>query len=374
MILMVNRADNQVMRYWACVCINNNPITMLVDTGSPISIIPEEVAEKVFNPEKDKWECQKSSINQKLKGNPVEQAGVLQTDVQLNSWKVQKARLLITPKERNNTPLLGADLIRRLGLRLTQTVDESITPKAGQNSISNINTDLKTKMQSKFKSLFTRQGKIKNHVVRTKFKKPLQATQQKGRRIPIALQEKVADEITRLMKEGHIKKLKSCNEDQFISPIVITVKKDGSLKLALDSKKLNEWVIKNKNQMPNIDELIDQIAQIITSNKPGRVWFTTVDLAYAYGQLALVLETARQCNFSIVGGTATGTYQLQTGFYGLADMPAEFQQAMDRTLGNHPGVFAFIDDVLMMYEEHENLVQKTLKRIDQNGMALKLKM
>ena len=203
------------------------------------------MAEKVFNPEKDKWDCEKSNIYQDFNGNPVEQAGVLQTDVQLNSWKVQKAKLLITPKEQNNTPLLGADLIRRLGLRLTQAVAESTTPKAGQNSISNINTDLKTKMQSQFKSLFT-QGIIKNHVIRTKFKKPLQATQQKGRRIPIALQEKVADEITRLMKEGLIKKLKSCNEDQFISPIVITVKKDGSLKLALDSKKMNEWVIKNK--------------------------------------------------------------------------------------------------------------------------------
>ncbi len=52
--------------------------------------------------------------------------------------------------------------------------------------------------------------------------------------------------------------------------------------MALDSKKLKEWVIKNKYQLPNIDELIDQLAQIITSTKPGRVRFTTVDLAYAY--------------------------------------------------------------------------------------------
>ncbi len=79
----------------------------------------------------------------------------------------------------------------------------------------------------------------------------------------------------------------------FISPIVITVKKDGSQKLALDSKKLNAWVIKNKYQMPNIDELVDQIAQIMTSEK---VWFTTVDLAYAYGQLLLAWETAKHCN------------------------------------------------------------------------------
>ena len=56
-------------------------------------------------------------------------------------------------------------------------------------------------MQANFESLFTGQGRIKSHIARTKFKKPLQATQQKRRRIAIALQEKVADEITRLTKE-----------------------------------------------------------------------------------------------------------------------------------------------------------------------------
>ena len=209
-----------------------------------------------------------------------------------------------------------------------------------------------------------------------KFKKPLQPVQQKGRRIPIALQDKVATEIQRLTSEGRIRKLKNCNEDQFISPILITVKKDGSLKIALDSKKLNEWVIKNKYQMPSKDELVDQIAQIITSKKHGRVWFTTVDSAYAYGQLRLALETARQCNASVVGGAATGTYQFQTGLYGLADMPVEFQQAMDRTVGTQPGVFAFLDDVLIVSkgarEEHQTLVMKTLKQMDQQDMSIKL--
>ncbi len=194
-------------------------------------------------------------------------------------------------------PLLGADLIRRLGLRLTQAVETTNRQKTGQNKIANITSDLKTLMKTEFKGLLERQGRIKNHIVRTKFRQPLQATQQKGRRTPLALQEKVAIEIRRLTKETHIIKLRNCNEDQFISPIVITVKKDGSIKLALDSKRLNEWVIKNKYQMPNIDELIDQIAQIITSSKSGRVWFTTVDLAYAYSQLKLARETARQCNF-----------------------------------------------------------------------------
>ncbi len=71
------------------------------------------------------------------------------------------------------------------------------------------------------------------------------------------------------------------------------MKKDGLLKLALDSKKLNEWVIKNKYKMPNIEERVDQVAQIVTSEKPGKTWFSSADLDYAYGQLELSEETAK---------------------------------------------------------------------------------
>ncbi len=330
----------------------------------------------MYDPEVDIWESKTTNKFQDFNGNQVEEMGLLKTDIELNNWKVKGAELMITPKNQNKMPLLGAYLIRRLGLKITQATEAPNPCTTGQERISNVNPDLKAKLYAEFKNLFSRQGRIKNHIVRAKFKKPLQAVQQKGRRVPIALQNKVAEEIRRLTREGHIKKLRTCNEDHFISPIVITVKQDGSLKLALDSKKHNEWVVKNKYQMPNIDELVDQIAQIITSKKSGTVWFTTVDLAYAYGQLLLAWETAKHCNFSVVGGETTGTYQFQFGFYGLADMPAEFQQAMDRTLGNQKGVFAFIDDVLIISkgskEEHEQLVRNTLKKMDKQEMSLKL--
>ncbi len=198
---------------------------------------------------------------QNFNGNPVEQLGTWTTTIEFNEWKTE-AKLLVVPDDGGRTPLLGADLIKKLGLKLIQN------KKKGQSETkNNVNKDEshKSVLKQKLKKLFDGTGQINNHIVRTKFKTPLKATQQKGRRIPIALQDKVHEEIMRLLKNGHIKKLKACcDEEQFISPIVITVKKDGSLKLVLDSNKLNESVIKNKYQMPNIDELIDQMSQIVT--------------------------------------------------------------------------------------------------------------
>ena len=99
--------------------------------------------------------------------------------------------------------------------------------------------------------------------------------------------------------------------------------------------------------MPNIDELVDTIGQLISEKKQGEVIFTTMDLTYAYGQLPLSEETSVYCNFSLVGERLTGTYQFRTGFYGLKFMPAEFQRVMDSILNEFPQANAFIDDILV---------------------------
>ena len=106
------------------------------------------------------------------------------------------------------------------------------------------------------------------------------------------------------------------------------MKKDDSIKLALDAKPINRQLYNSKYQMPNVDELLDGVSQIVTAKTVGTLYFTVLDLKYAYSQVRLNAETAKQCNFNIVCGLATGTYRFLTGFYGLAHMPAEFQKAM----------------------------------------------
>ena len=136
-----------------------------------------------------------------------------------------------------------------------------------------------------------------------------------------------------MLDEKHIIKFSSCPDKYFISPIVFTVKRDQTIKLALDSKVLNKAIHKNKYQMPNIDTLIESISQQISAPAPqNTTYFSTIDLKYAYIQLNLDANTANHCYFNIIIGDMTGTYRFQTGFYGLTDMPAEFQKAMDYTL------------------------------------------
>ena len=124
--------------------------------------------------------------------------------------------------------------------------------------------------------------------------------QQKGRRVPIQLQDAVNKEVSRLLQEGHIVKVQEIKEDVFLQPTVITVKKDRSVKIALDARELNKNVIKDKYPMPNLDNLMDMIAEHVEQG-PGETFFTTLDMTYAYGQVELSEETSRHCNFQIIG-------------------------------------------------------------------------
>ena len=116
---------------------------------------------------------------------------------------------------------------------------------------------------------------------------PLIPRQIKRRKVPIHIQDRVSEELKPLATDGHITKLDKCTTDHFNNPIVITAKKDGSIKLAMDAKPPNAQIWKNKYQMPKIHELIDSAAQIITSDVPGSVWYTSLDLKYAFSQLKL---------------------------------------------------------------------------------------
>ena len=121
-----------------------------------------------------------------------------------------------------------------------------------------------------FPELFTRKGRVKNYEIKIKMKDNARISQQKRRRVPIQLQNQVDGEINKLLKEGHIEKVEKIRDDVFIQPTVISVKKDKSVKIALNARALNEFIAKDKDQMPNLDNLSDLIAEKLDEKEQGK--------------------------------------------------------------------------------------------------------
>ena len=359
--------------------INGKATQAWIDSGSPISIFTigelkrtlgtVNVQLKPLNPQDDQF--------RDYGNNPLKFLGKMQVTLHSNGWTCSSDINVIGGCRPS---IIGRDLMPSLGLMLVQAPStegvKSIHTTEGTVAMDNDLDEWQTHFCKQFQHLFHRVGRIRNYKVQADFFKNLTPIQQKGRRVPITLQEKVDKEIEKLLGQGHIQKLEECSDKYFVSPIVITVKKDGSVKLALESREINKQVHKNKYQMPNIEELMDIVGQTISERKQGDVFFTTMDLTYAYGQLPLNENTSKHCNFSLVGGRSTGTYRFKTGFYGLTTMPAEFQRVMHAILAEFPCAHAFIDDILVISKgtkiEHIALVEKILTKLDKENMALKL--
>ena len=119
------------------------------------------------------------------------------------------------------------------------------------------NPKIKQWVKDNFSQLFVRIGKSKNHVMRTQFSKDINPIQQKGRSVTVHLQERVEKELNKLIDQKHIIKSDKCSDRQFISPIVITVKKRTDGQIGIRQKMINKFFHKKKYQMANIDLLLD---------------------------------------------------------------------------------------------------------------------
>ena len=119
------------------------------------------------------------------------------------------------------TPLLGIDWLKKFKL-----------------TIGNIRLDEKSQSEKrriieKFPEFFRSNTTIKDAETNIQLKPGHYPVKQKERSIPLHLQA-VEKRIETLMKSGHLEKMKHVDEDCFVSPVVITVKCDKSVKLALD--------------------------------------------------------------------------------------------------------------------------------------------
>ena len=226
-----------------------------------------------------------------------------------------------------------------------------------------------TKIHTKFKKLLETNHTIRNAEVKTQIKPGCYTIQQKARPIPYHLQDDVKNELDRLIKSGQLQRLETIEENCFVSPVVITVKNDKTVEIALDAEKLNDSCIKKRPHMPNMDELPNQISSKLSKNELDPIWISAIDLDNAYGQMKLSPETSKHCNFAITGEKMNGYYRFLKGFYGPTDIPTIFQEKIDRTLGHQ--IPAWLDDIKIVTrgtkEQHTQKLESVPTKLENEG-------
>ena len=362
--------------FWVNTKYNDLNLDWLADTGSPRSFIQYSKAQDIvdIHPESKITNFKEKTRYKCFNNQEIKILGVLQITLKSGAWTARNCNILLV----NNLPqnVMARDVLRQLGIQLTATKPTGKTI----GLISDISTEqnIIKWIFKEYPHLCTRLGRSKNDMAKSVFKENFTPTQHKGRRVPLHLLERVEQELEKLIEDKQIIRLEKCSDEYFISPVVITVKKDKSIKIALDSKELKDAIHKNKYQMQSIDHLIDAVANYISewSTEQGTLHFSKIDLKYAYSHISLDPQLQKHCNFNILGGKATGTNRFINGFYRLTDMPATFQKTIDVTLRNCHNKFAFLDGILVITKgsitDHEKELDKILYLLDKENLAIKL--
>ena len=170
----------------------------------------------------------------------------------------------------------------------------------------------------------------------------------------------IKEEVEKMLQSGIIEPSTSA----WASPVVLVPKPDGSVRFAIDFRKLNEVTRKETYPMPNIQDYLDVLR--------GNEYFTIADGQQAYFGLPMDENskplTAFICHL--------GQYQFLKMPFGLCNAPAIYQRLMSSVLHGMlwEECLVYLDDICLMsatVEEHLERLEKLFKRLTAAGILLK---
>lgn len=149
------------------------------------------------------------------------------------------------------------------------------------------------------------------------------------------------------------------------SPVFFVKKKDGSLRLVQDYRRLNAMTVKNAYPLPLISELITKLRRA--------KYFTKLDIRWGFNNVRVKEGDEWKAAFR----TNRGLFEPLVMFFGLCNSPSTFQTMMNdilRDLIDEGVVVVYLDDILIFTEtlpEHHDVVRRVLAELRRHKLYLK---
>ncbi|RWS01780.1 uncharacterized protein B4U79_00437, partial [Dinothrombium tinctorium] len=162
-------------------------------------------------------------------------------------------------------------------------------------------------------------------------------------RVPQKYKKFLEKEIDDMLKAGIIEE----SNGPWAAPVFVIPKKDGTARMVIDYRSLNEKTKKDAYPIPRMDECLDMLN--------GAKYFSVIDLRSGYYQF--VLDPASQEKAAFV--TPKGLYKPKRMMFGLANAPSTFQREMDKIFKEKIGssVLVYIDDIMVYSATFEKQIQ-----------------
>lgn len=159
----------------------------------------------------------------------------------------------------------------------------------------------------------------------------------RGYRLTPMEREQVEAQIKEYLEKGWIRP----SESPYSAAVLFVQKKDGTLRMCVDYRGLNNVTVKDRYPLPRIDDLIDRLH--------GAIVFSSLDLQSGYHQIRIADEDVHKTAFT----THKGLFEYRVMPFGLCNAPSAFQRQMNKMLGHLPFAVVYLDDILVFSKSRE---------------------
>ena len=331
---------------WVSPRINGTKVTMELDTGSAVSVIPVSTFKKQF----PKTKLQPTPVHLRTYcGNRLRTLGKTTVAIELNGQKAQDDVYIV---DSTGPPLFGRTWLRKLQLDWKEIHSVTASPKERLDKLTERYTEIfKTDLgclQGVYGSLSLCKDATPKFV--------------KARPVPYALRPKIESELERMEAEGIVKPIQW---SEWATPIVLVVKPNGTVRICGDFKvTVNPQLKVDQYPLPLNDDIFASLA--------GGKKFSKIDLRSAYTQMKMTDNSKPMLTLN----THRGLFRLNRLAFGIASAPAIWQRAIDQVLSGLTKTRCILDDIIVTGEddeEHFQNLEAVFKRLQTAGLRVNSK-
>ena len=178
--------------------------------------------------------------------------------------------------------------------------------------------------------------------------------------VPIHLRPQVNAEIDKLIDQGIIE---PSDDTTWCAPLVPVKKPDGSIRLCVDFRELNQVTPLDRHIIPMLPSILDSVGKASVLSK--------IDLTSGFHQIPLDPEIKNLTTFL----TPRGKFRFLKMPFGLKNAPSHFQRVMERVLRPVASFCAvYIDDIIVFsdsWEQHLEHLRRVFQCFREAGLTAK---